>query len=514
MRRSNRTHAKSSLSLLPARRRRSRLRLESLESRICLSGGLLDPSFNGTGIELQSAMSGSSATAIDWSGRMVAVGSAPVNGVQEIVVMRLNPNGPLDTTFNSSGVVNIKVAKQAYGGGVAIQTDGKILVGGQAYSTPIIGGSIDSEFVVARLNTDGSLDRSFAKNGLFTWNPTPYRDTVTQVAVLSNGNIVATGDTYLHGDSFGAFMLTPSGSLVTGFGNSGLAAIHVGTSGDGIGGSTIAPNGDIVMVGDSYESTQMGCIVALTASGQLDTGFNGTGIVEVAAPTAGFTIMAFSSVVAQGSQLVVAGSERDQVNPPPPLWVHENGAVARYSLAGALDTSFGTGGYFTTSSALLFRAIALESDGSIVVGGNQSYQASDGTYHDEMAVAHLTANGVADTTFGTLGTGFAYVQIGRASDLSGLAIDGSDKIFICGGGGDGISKGQSAFARLTSPLSPSHPPIRASGVSGVGFADTATGRDNVFRWVAVDKSDGVLRIGTSQSPHVRRQSVFIRRPAP
>jgi uncharacterized delta-60 repeat protein len=297
------------------------------------------------------------------------------------------------------------------------------------------------------LNTDGSLDRSFAKNGLFTWNPTPYRDTVGQLEVLSNGNIVATGDTYHGGDSFGAFMLTSSGSLVTSFGTGGLAAVHVGTSGDGIGGSAIAPNGDIIMVGSSYEGTnQLGCIVALTSAGQLDSGSNGTGVVEVPAPTTGFTIMRFSAVAVQGTNLVLAGTEQFMVNSP-----QQEGVVARYSLAGAMDTSFGTAGYFTTTNAVEVGSIALEPDGSVVVGGAQSYLAGDGSSHNEMAVAHLTANGAADTTFGTLGTGFAYVQIGQDSTVSDLAIDSGGEIFICGGGQDGTGKSQAAFARLTAP---------------------------------------------------------------
>ena len=54
-------------------------------------------------------------------------------------------------------------------------------------------------------------------------------------------------------------------------------------------------------------------------------------------------------------------------------------------------------------------ALALEADGSIAVGGTQSYTASDGTVHKEMLVGHLTAGGAADTSFGPNGTGFAAV---------------------------------------------------------------------------------------------------------
>ena len=49
------------------------------------------------------------------------------------------------------------------------------------------------------------------------------------------------------------------------------------------------------------------------------------------------------------------------------------GLLARYSLSGALDTTFGTGGYFTTGDAVRFNALALEPDGSIVAGGLHNY---------------------------------------------------------------------------------------------------------------------------------------------
>jgi uncharacterized delta-60 repeat protein len=264
------------------------------------------------------------------------------------------------------------------------------------------------------------------------------------MAVLANGNIVVTGNTTLSGDAFGAFELTSSGALIRSFGNNGLAAVKVGDpnrDADGPGGMAIAPNGDIVMAGNV--SNGQGALVALTAMGQLDPSFGSGGIVE-ALPT-GYSACGFSGIVLQGSAILVSGSAT------PTGATTNDGLVARYSLTGVLDSSFGTGGDFITSNATSLGTIALESDGSIVVGGSQNYLGSDGSTHSMMAVAHISANGAADTTFGTLGTGFAYTQIGPDSAVYGLAIDSSGNIFVCGTSSSSGTGRQAAFARFTAP---------------------------------------------------------------
>jgi uncharacterized delta-60 repeat protein len=441
-------HAAASRSAPPRRPHRRPLahrpRLEALESRTCLSGGLLDPSFNGTGTETlpTSTASGAFATATDQSGRTVSEGIVYVNGLSQIAVMRLNPNGSLDKTFNGTGVADIKVGKKTYSGPVVIQPDGKILVAGFAFTS--LFNDTDSEFVIARLNADGSLDKSFGKGGTFVWNPTSGDDQPTGMAVLSDGSIVVTALTSLNGDAFGALKLTASGALIRSFGNNGLAAVKVGDpnqDADGPGGMVIAPDGDILMAGGV--SNGQAAIVALTPMGQLDTSFGSGGIVE-ALPT-GFSACGFSSIVLQGNAILVSGSATSAGA------TTSNGLVARYSLTGVLDTSFGTGGDFVTSNASSLGTIALESDGSIVVGGSQNYVASDGTTHSMIAVAHLSANGAADTTFGTLGTGFAYVQIGQDSAVYGLAIESGGNIFVCGTSQSSGTSRQAGFARFTAP---------------------------------------------------------------
>ncbi len=104
--------------------------------------GSLDPTFNiGTGIVGQNARV--TALALQADGKIIIAGSfASVSGVPRNNLARLNPSGEVDVTFSPSGTVQGSIAQ------FALQVDGKVLV--------LAGG------VIRRLNPDGSLDQGFS----------------------------------------------------------------------------------------------------------------------------------------------------------------------------------------------------------------------------------------------------------------------------------------------------------------------------------------------------------------
>src|SRR5262249_48287883 len=115
--------------------------------------------------------------AIDQQGRIVAVGSDRViagsSGLVDTLVMRLNQDGSLDTSFNGTGYTVIPVSPGGYdyAQSVALQDMGpglpqKIVFAGRA---PNPNGSGD-DFVVGRLNDDGSLDPTFGGTGVVQQN--------------------------------------------------------------------------------------------------------------------------------------------------------------------------------------------------------------------------------------------------------------------------------------------------------------------------------------------------------
>jgi uncharacterized delta-60 repeat protein len=88
---------------------------------------------------------------------------------------RLNPNGTLDTTFDPNASPGIRVVRA-----IAVQPDGKILVGGGFHS---IGG--ETRNGIARLDPTTGLADSF--------DPNP-NDGVTAIMVAANGKILVCGD--------------------------------------------------------------------------------------------------------------------------------------------------------------------------------------------------------------------------------------------------------------------------------------------------------------------------------
>lgn len=116
--------------------------------------GSIDPTFNFT-IPITDYFGvnggGQNRTAIQDDGQIL-VASSSANNDQIMVPFRLNTNGSQDATFNSS---IFDADPVLYGMDIAIQPDGKILIGGFRSS---VSGS--NSFMV-RLNSDGSIDQSF-----------------------------------------------------------------------------------------------------------------------------------------------------------------------------------------------------------------------------------------------------------------------------------------------------------------------------------------------------------------
>ncbi len=82
-----------------------------------------------------------------------------------MAILRLTPAGSFDSTFSGDGKTTLKVPGHNFSGatGVAIQSGGKIVVGGYAGGSD---GDSDDNFVLARYLSNGNLDKTFgaAKN--------------------------------------------------------------------------------------------------------------------------------------------------------------------------------------------------------------------------------------------------------------------------------------------------------------------------------------------------------------
>ena len=153
-------------------------------------------------------------------------------------LMRLNSDGSVDSSFNSSGGFGLYGSPES----IVIQANGKILVAGN--SVQYNGVDVDN---IIRLNSDGSLDSSFALTG------TGINSTVYSIHLFSDGKILATGNFYYYNGALvnNIVLLNPDGSRDSSF-NSGTGltgtAEAICLQNDGkilIGGQLTGYNGNI-----------------------------------------------------------------------------------------------------------------------------------------------------------------------------------------------------------------------------------------------------------------------------
>jgi uncharacterized delta-60 repeat protein len=214
------------------------------------TNGSLDAAFGSSGI-VETEFGGNEeayGVALQSNGKIVVVGS---NYNADFLVVRYKSNGTIDSTFGTNGKVLTPVGSSydnAYS--VAIQADGKIVVGGYATFTY-------SQFAVVRYDTSGVLDPTFNSTGIAsTWfgygHDIPY-----SVAIQSNGKIVAAGTvTNVSGEyDFGVVRYNSNGTYDNTFGSSGLVRTDPGSVLDYGNAMAIAPNGKIVVAGQSLVPT-------------------------------------------------------------------------------------------------------------------------------------------------------------------------------------------------------------------------------------------------------------------
>lgn len=160
--------------------------------------GSLDTSFDDDGIVITDLSLGGSANAVSLQsdGKIIAAGYY-VNGypIGDFAVVRYNGDGSLDPSFGAGGIVTTDLGGNFDGiGAVAIQGDGKIVVGGS--NENIDGSTILGDFALARYNNDGSLDTGFGVNGTIV---TKIGDIsyISRMLLQNDGKIVTAGNSSL-----------------------------------------------------------------------------------------------------------------------------------------------------------------------------------------------------------------------------------------------------------------------------------------------------------------------------
>jgi uncharacterized delta-60 repeat protein len=287
------------------------------------------------------------AVALQADGKIVAVGSG-ANG--DFALARYSADGSLDTSFSGDGKQTIDFLAQDRATGLAVQSDGKIVVVG---TTTEAGFSV---FALARFNPDGSPDTSFSGDGKETTN-FGAQEGATGVALQGDGKIVVVGRA--GGGGFALARYNADGSLDTSFSGDGKQTTDFGGSGQA-NAVALDAGGKLVVVGSiagSGLSSRAFALARYNADGSLDTSFSGDGRQTTDFPgndeARGVALQGDGKIVAAG----FAGAA--------------DFALARYNPNGSLDTTFSGDGKQTTDFGGLDQAngVALQGDGKIVAAG-------------------------------------------------------------------------------------------------------------------------------------------------
>ncbi|MEO7801939.1 MAG: delta-60 repeat domain-containing protein, partial [Ginsengibacter sp.] len=156
--------------------------------------GSFDHTFHGNGTITENFKQGSTvytSTIEQPDGKVIAAGYLFNGNDYDFLVSRFNTNGSFDNTFSGDGSQTISfLNSNDYAFALAIQQDGKIIVSGQA----IIGENAD--FALARLNVDGTIDNTFDGDGKQTTNIST-NDIGSHLAIQTDGKILLGANTTL-----------------------------------------------------------------------------------------------------------------------------------------------------------------------------------------------------------------------------------------------------------------------------------------------------------------------------
>lgn len=328
----------------------------------------------------------------DCDSKIVAAGTSSVRST----LVRYNYDGSVDASFGpsgSNGIVTIDFGGATTTYAMTLDSLGRIVVAGSVFNTT----TSSRDFLIARYDGNGILDTANfgGSAGYVTTNFGGREDNANAVAIDSQGRIVAAGTSC----AAGSLMCTTRAAA-------------------GSDASDIA-------------------LARYLENGDLDLGFSTDGKVRLS--ITGENIGALALVIQQpGDKPLMAGFLGSASGAPP--FSTSDFVLVRYDNTGTLDGTFGSASNgivrtgFQTDRSDTASALALDSQGRIVVAGTAyNDSSSSGTYND-FAVARYDSSGILDTANFGGGTGKVTRDLGIDSNdtAKALAILPGDEIEVAG----------------------------------------------------------------------------------
>lgn len=456
--------------------RNSLLALALGASSAVAAPGDLDLSFGQDGVMLVSRGGGAehfSAALTLPDGSVLAAGAlyhrdpaqAPTRGY-DMSLVKVRPDGQLDPDWGIDGLAQIDNGQDGDAAfALARQPDGKLLVAGRIESGAY------SDFGLARLHPDGSLDQGFgeilgdARRGFVRINIGPgpfFNDEARAVALQSDGRIVLAGigfaqDGGFNYQRFALARFSAQGELDVSFGDAGTVIAPatqfqvaeyltgIATRRDGS-----LPGDAITVVGYVF-ARSTGLIRRYLPDGQPDLNFGENGTLRLTETVQNGVRRGMTSVAAAAWQddgkLVVVGTGGDR-----------GFVFQRFHADGTLDTGFGQQGRTLVKFSPTVEydepaALVLQPNGKILAAGYASMRYGEAARSKDFAVVRLLPDGSPDPQFGD-GQGRSTYPLSIGTDEAfAIAVDGTGQLLVAGAaiedghqGGGGSRRG--AFLRL------------------------------------------------------------------
>ena len=407
---------------------------------------LVDPSFNPTfGGRTHQFWDRTNAVAIQLDQKILVGGNfTTVNGAASSLIVRLNPDGTRDTTFNSplGAAANDEVEI------IKLLPDGKMLVGG------IFRVSGNLTYLV-RLNPDGSLDGSFASITAF----------VKDIEIYPDGRFMICGSVANNSGGTKLARFHPDGSVDTSF--------QVNINGNLCLDVELSPDGNLYAGGTITGVDGIGIrgLVRLNSDGSRDTSFNLPG------ENFNFVSREFYRLELQPDGKLLASYRHAFFNSQQEL--SSVAGINRYDSTGIPQHFSNCTISNTSASTFLF----LQDDGRIITSGCQA-QSNMPSYR----FARLQPDGTFDTALNRLNFDSLTTNVARQADGKYIVIGSFNSV-------DGIARQR--IARLTQNLASAR---RRFDFDGDGKSDVSVFRPTAGTWYISNSSNNsfsALQLGSA-----------------
>ena len=336
------------------------------------------------------------------------------SGYGDVKLARFNADGTLDKTFGVNGVATR--ASSGYESDkpvMAIQSDGKILIVKSAIDINNNHGINKSDFFLLRFNSDGSLDNSFGNSGVVMTDFNMTNEFNERVVLQPDGKIIVTGTTfYCSGNCYYDGVIArynSNGTLDNSFSEDGKLIIDFGNVIENVDAVFLQTDGKIMLTGNSgsvYSGGINFILARINSNGILDNTFDGDGILLSPLINLNFNI---KSVLMQPNGKFIAGGNMIVDGA-------FDFAICRFNADGNLDNTFNGNGIFTIDMSGFdswydneqLYSIALQGDNKVIAIGF----ANDILTNTDFALTRINTDGSPDNNFS--GDGKLYLSYGQS----------------------------------------------------------------------------------------------------